>query len=94
MSEYVVAGTVRLMSDRGSQGAGVGDDDDAARIDPGLARRAVRWAVENPFNPGFGTAPPRLAGREVVVAEILERVQRGPGRHDFHTVIVGPRGVG
>lgn len=70
------------------------DDDRAARFDPGLARATLRWPAANPFNPGFGTAPPRFAGRQVLVAEILDRIERGPGRYDYHTVIVGPRGVG
>jgi hypothetical protein len=72
----------------------VSDDDVAARIDPGLFRSRSRGPATNPFNPGFGTAPPRFAGRNELVAEVIGRIERGPGRYEFHTVIVGPRGVG
>ena len=69
----------------------------AASIDPGL--RAVQAASEddreaNPFNPGFGVRPPIMAGRHGVINEILVRLSRGPGRHEFITVVAGARGVG
>ena len=48
----------------------------------------------NPFNPGFGVRPPMMAGRQGVINEILVRLSRGPGRHEFITVVAGARGVG
>lgn len=35
-----------------------------------------------------------LAGRQGVINEILVRLSRGPGRHEFVTVVAGARGVG
>ena len=69
----------------------------AASIDPGL--RAVQAASEddreaNPFNPGFGVRPPIMAGRHGVINEILVRLSRGPGRHEFISVVAGALGVG
>ncbi len=49
----------------------------------------------NPFNPGAGTPPPELVGREpiLVLAEtILERIRRG--RAERSLLLVGLRGVG
>jgi hypothetical protein len=50
--------------------------------------------VYNPFNPGFGVAPPLLAGRQEILHTVLTGLGRGPGRHEFHAVVVGPRGTG
>jgi type II secretory pathway predicted ATPase ExeA len=70
----------------------------AARIDPGLRRVKsgdhTPSTSDNPFNPGFGVRPPVFAGRQTLVNEILARLGRGPGRHEFITLVVGPRGVG
>ncbi len=49
---------------------------------------------ENPFNPGYGVAPPVLAGRGELIHQILMNLQRGPGRGEYHTIVVGPRGTG
>lgn len=49
----------------------------------------------NPFNPGAGTPPPELVGREpilVLVDTILERIKRG--RAERSLLLVGLRGVG
>lgn len=48
----------------------------------------------NPFNPGFGVAPPLLAGRAALVHTVLAGVHRGPGRVEYHSVLVGSRGTG
>ncbi|MBE8158313.1 MAG: ATP-binding protein [Betaproteobacteria bacterium] len=52
-------------------------------------------AVNNPFNPGAGTSPPELAGREEIRNEIglaLARAKRGrPGKS---ALLIGLRGVG
>jgi hypothetical protein len=63
--------------------------DYAARIDPGLRRVKsgdhTPSTSDNPFNPGFGVRPPVSAGRQTLVNEILARLGRGPGRHEFQT---------
>ena len=49
----------------------------------------------NPFNPGAGTPPPELVGRDPVLQEanvILERIKRG--RSERSLLFVGLRGVG
>lgn len=57
-------------------------------------RRTIQDSPDNPFNPGFGVAPPLLAGRQELIHSVLTGLSRGPGRHEFHSVIVGPRGTG
>ncbi|HEY7628645.1 MAG TPA: ATP-binding protein [Ilumatobacteraceae bacterium] len=57
-------------------------------------RRSLQDSPDNPFNPGFGVAPPLLAGRQEIVHAVLTGLGRGAGRHEFHSVIVGPRGTG
>jgi len=49
----------------------------------------------NPFNPGAGTPPPELVGRDPILrqAELaLERIKRG--RSERSLLLVGLRGVG
>src|SRR5690242_4190683 len=49
----------------------------------------------NPFNPGAGTPPPELVGRDPIVEEtntILERIKRGRSERPLR--LVGLRGVG
>ncbi len=49
----------------------------------------------NPFNPGAGTPPPELVGRDPILSEtntILERIKRG--RSERSLLFVGLRGVG
>lgn len=50
--------------------------------------------AENPFNPGYGVEPPLLAGRDTLQHEVLLGLRRGPGRGEFHQLIVGGRGTG
>ncbi len=57
-------------------------------------RGNIQEHPENPFNPGFGVAPPLLAGRQAILHTVLTGLSRGPGRHEFHSVVVGPRGTG
>jgi AAA ATPase domain len=49
----------------------------------------------NPFNPGAGTPPPELIGRDSILTQtdvILERIKRG--RSERSLLLVGLRGVG
>ena len=51
--------------------------------------------ISNPFVPGAGTNPPKLAGREDLLERTritLERVKQGRGAKSF--IVVGLRGVG
>lgn len=66
---------------------------DESFVMPGR-RRTIQDSPDNPFNPGFGVAPPLLAGRQETLHSVLTGLSRGPGRHEFHSVIVGPRGTG
>ncbi len=57
-------------------------------------RGSIQEYPDNPFNPGFGVAPPLLTGRQEILHTVLTGLSRGPGRHEFHSVVVGPRGTG
>ena len=57
-------------------------------------QRSIQEYPDNPFNPGFGVAPPLLTGRQEILHTVLTGLSRGPGRHEFHSVVVGPRGTG
>ncbi|MGZ4739587.1 MAG: ATP-binding protein [Ilumatobacteraceae bacterium] len=57
-------------------------------------RGSIQEYPDNPFNPGFGVAPPLLAGRQEILHTVLTGLSKGPGRHEFHSVVVGPRGTG
>ena len=49
----------------------------------------------NPFNPGAGTPPPELVGRDAILRDVdivLERIKRG--RSERSLLLVGLRGVG
>jgi AAA ATPase domain len=48
----------------------------------------------NPFQPGYGEAPPFLAGRGVLIDTVAATWRRGPGRSAYHRVVIGPRGTG
>jgi hypothetical protein len=61
----------------------------AKAIDPGI-RYPPDGPAHNPFNPGFGLLPPVLAGSDELVAEILTRLARGPGRIEYLTLSMGP----
>ena len=52
-------------------------------------------AYRNPYNPGAGTPPPALAGRDSEISEFEVTVQRlARGRSDRSQILVGLRGVG
>lgn len=50
--------------------------------------------VENPFSPGYGESPPYMAGRDDVLNAAIVALRRGPGRADYHCILIGPRGSG
>jgi hypothetical protein len=52
-------------------------------------------SVDNPFAPGAGTPPPELAGREVVLQQAVNAIQRTQkGKAAKSQVLLGLRGVG
>jgi hypothetical protein len=53
----------------------------------------VRMREDSPFAPGFGVAPPFVAGRAELTHNTLARLRRGPS-HEFHTIVLGARGTG
>lgn len=48
----------------------------------------------NPFTPTFGCVPPELAGRDALIADILEGLDNAPGDPNRATIFVGARGTG
>ncbi len=48
----------------------------------------------NPFAPTFGTAPPVLAGRDNILAEIADAWATGPTHPGYTTLLIGRRGSG
>ena len=49
---------------------------------------------ENPFTPGFGQAPPVLAGRDDLLGLAATALASGPRHIAFTSLLLGPRGVG
>ena len=49
---------------------------------------------ENPFTPGFGQAPPFLAGRDDLLCLAATALASGPRHVAFTSLLLGPRGVG
>lgn len=52
------------------------------------------FRLPNPFKPSAGATPPRLVGRQAVLAEFEESLEDGPGAPLRLTRITGARGVG
>lgn len=51
--------------------------------------------TKNPFNPGAGTKPPELAGREEILSRASVAITRiKEGRQDRSALLIGLRGVG
>ena len=48
----------------------------------------------NPFAPSFGIAPPKLAGRDDILASIEAAWSAGPTHPDYTTLLIGRRGTG
>jgi type II secretory pathway predicted ATPase ExeA len=68
-----------------------------AELYPDCIRTAVGDMLSpdrNPFNAGWGVAPPVFVGREDIFHQVLANLHGGPGRADYVTIILGPRGVG
>lgn len=48
----------------------------------------------SPFRPSFGTSPPLVAGRDVILAEVRDAIQSGPGASGRASLFTGNRGIG
>ena len=48
----------------------------------------------NPFTPSFGRIPPVLAGRDLMVNEMVHALEQASSAPDLCTLYTGPRGVG
>ena len=46
--------------------------------------------VENPFTPAFGRVPPYMAGREQIVADMLQAFEGPGGDPNLSTLFVAP----
>ena len=53
-----------------------------------------RLATRNPFSPSFGTSPPVLAGRDVILDSVGDALAAGPTHPDFTALFIGVRGAG
>ncbi len=51
-------------------------------------------ANKNPFSPTFGASPPRLAGRDHILAAIEDALDTGITHPDYSTLLIGARGTG
>ncbi len=50
--------------------------------------------ASNPFNPGFGHVPARVAGRAAIQADLRQALEVGRDDPNLCTLLVGPRGTG
>lgn len=50
--------------------------------------------MANLFHPSFGSRPERIVGRDEVIAQFLQGLDREPGHRDRATLILGQRGTG
>lgn len=51
-------------------------------------------ATGNPFSPSFGTSPPVLAGRDVILDSLGDALASGPSHPDYTALFIGVRGAG
>lgn len=50
--------------------------------------------MANLFHPSFGSRPERIVGRDEIIAQFLQGLDREPGHRDRATLILGQRGTG
>ncbi|MBP3089268.1 ATP-binding protein [Corynebacterium sp. sy017] len=50
--------------------------------------------MRNPFRATFGTTPPLLVGRDVLIKDFGFALDNGPGTHERTSLIIGARGIG
>ena len=48
----------------------------------------------NPFTPNFGQIPMHIAGRDLIMSEIIKSFDDGPGNPARTSILVGARGTG
>ena len=54
----------------------------------------MKERLKNPFTPTFGSIPLQLAGRDIIIRDILEGLDNDPGDPYRATIFVGARGSG
>jgi hypothetical protein len=55
---------------------------------------SARTRPRSPFRPSFGVTPPLVAGRDVIVAEVADALESGPGAAGRASLFTGNRGIG
>ena len=50
--------------------------------------------IRNPFTPSFGQIPLYMAGRDLVIDEIMRAFENGVGDPNLSTILIGARGSG
>lgn len=55
---------------------------------------ATAYAQANPFTPVFGKVPPYMAGRELIIEDMVQAFETGGANPDLCTIFVGARGTG
>ena len=55
---------------------------------------SARPRSRSPFRPSFGVTPPLVAGRDVIVAEVADALESGPGAAGRASLFTGNRGIG
>lgn len=55
---------------------------------------ATAYAQANPFTPAFGKVPPYMAGRELIIENMVQAFEIGGANPDLCTTFVGARGTG
>jgi hypothetical protein len=54
----------------------------------------MKTSSQNPFTPTFGSVPPLMAGRDILIKDILEGLDNAPGDPNRATIFIGARGTG
>lgn len=55
---------------------------------------ATAYTQTNPFTPVFGKVPPYMAGRELIIEDMVQAFGTGGANPDLCTIFVGARGTG
>jgi len=54
----------------------------------------MKTILHNPFTPTFGSVPPLIAGRDMLIKDILGGLDNAPGDPNRATIFIGARGTG
>jgi hypothetical protein len=59
-----------------------------------MAKTAAHPTTANPFTPNFGQVPLHLAGRDFLIADVLDALDNWPGHPAQTCILIGARGTG